>query len=237
MPAWCADAERHAAAEHPREACGLVVLVRGRLRYWPCRNAASDPGEHFVMDPADRVEAEDAGDVVGVFHSHPDAPATPSPDDRAACDADGVAWHILGADGWRTMLPARMADPLLGRTFEYGTRDCYALIRDWYAQERGIALPDFPRADGDFGAGRDLYRDGFPRAGFLEVCRTDVQPGDVLLFRLAAPVPDHGAIYLPGDRILHHLQGRLSSRDPLDGFLRERLVMVLRYAADDQAVR
>ena len=141
-----------------------------------------------------------------------------------------MAWHILGTDGWRTLLPAHMADPLLGRTFAWGSRDCYGLIRDWHAQERGIYLPDFQREKGDFRAGRDLYGDGFPLAGFVE-CLTGPEPGDVLLFQLAATVPDHGAIYLPGDKILHHLEGRLSSRDPLDGFLRERLVKVLRYAA------
>lgn len=231
MSQWQAAAAKHAARTPDREACGLVVLHRGRLRYWPCGNIAADPGEHFVLDPADRAEAEDCGgSVVGVFHSHPGAPSTPSPADRAGCDADGVAWHILGTDGWRTLTPARMAEPLLGRRFVWGDRDCFGLIRDWYAQERRVYLPDFPRQAGDFLAGRDLYTDGFPLAGFAE-CRGGPEPGDVLLFRLAAPVPDHGAIYLPGDKILHHLEGRLSSRDPLDGFMRARIVRVLRYVA------
>lgn len=236
MLAWRADAERHAAATPGAEACGLVVLARGRARFWPCRNIADDPGDTFIMHPGDRAAAEDAGDVLAVFHSHPGASSEPSPADRLGCDADGVVWHILGADGWSTITPAEQREPLLGRTFAWGSSDCFGLIRDWYAVERGITLPDFPRAAGDFLAGRDLYREGFPRAGFVE-CRGDPLPGDVLLFRIEAQVPDHGAIYLPGDKILHHLAGRLSSRDPLDGLLRQRLVTVLRYAADDQTLR
>lgn len=227
---WRDDAAAHAIAEAPREACGLLVLVRGRIRYRPCRNIAEDPEQHAICHPEDRCAAEDAGAVVGFVHSHPDGPDEASADDIAGCDADGIAWHILTPGGWTTIRPAALHEPLLGREFVYGSADCYGLIRAWYAQVLNIYLPDFHRAEGDFLAGRDLYGEGFPLAGFAE-CRTEPQPGDVLLFRLAAPVPDHGAIYLGGDRILHHLQGRLSSRDDWAGFLRERTVKVLRYVA------
>ncbi|WP_043945190.1 Mov34/MPN/PAD-1 family protein, partial [Ralstonia solanacearum] len=41
-------ARQHAAREHPRECCGLVVVVNGRERYVPCRNVAVGT-EHFEM--------------------------------------------------------------------------------------------------------------------------------------------------------------------------------------------
>lgn len=235
---WRADALEHALTTPDREVCGLLVLVRGRERYWRCRNIAETPTDHFVMHPADRAAAEDAGEVVGVVHSHPGATAKPSPADIACCNADGVPWHIVGLplQDWWSMHPAGRAPSLLGREFIYGLADCYSLIRDWYAAERGVELPDFARADGDFAAGRSLYEQGFPAAGFVAVDGPP-EPGDVLLFRLAAQVPDHGAIYLAGDRIMHHLQGRLSSIDTWDGFMRSRTVKVLRYAADGQTLR
>lgn len=230
MTAWRGAALAHAEAEYPREACGLLVLVRGRLRYWRCRNLAPEPGCAFVMAPADRAAAEDAGEVVGVVHSHPDAPPAPSAEDVRGCDASDVPWHIVSVPSgeWSVCLPPGYRAPLVGRSFAWGSADCYGLIRDYYRQARGVELPDFPRAPGDFAAGRDLYRLGFPRAGFVEVS-DGPREGDVLLFRLAAPVADHGAVWLPGDRILHHLDGRLSSRDALGAFFRERIVGVLRH--------
>lgn len=228
---WQGAALEHAHAEAPREACGLLVVKHGRVRYRPCRNIATDPAEHFVIDPDDWADAEDRGEIVGVVHSHPGAGPQPSTADLAGCEASGLPWHIVGLPGgaWHTVEPCGYVAPLVGREFRWGVQDCYSLIRDWYRQERGVELPDFPRRADDFAAGRDLYRDGFPRAGFVEVAGPP-EPGDVLLFRLSAPVPDHGAIYLGADRILHHMQGRLSTREDWGGWWRDRTVGVLRYA-------
>ena len=59
----------HALEESPRD--GLVVVVKGRERYWRCENLSND-GDFFVLSPDDYADAEEAGEVTAVF------PATPS---------------------------------------------------------------------------------------------------------------------------------------------------------------
>jgi proteasome lid subunit RPN8/RPN11 len=38
----------HAAAEYPRECCGVVAQKSRVERYFPCRNLAAEPTEHFT---------------------------------------------------------------------------------------------------------------------------------------------------------------------------------------------
>ncbi|MBN6230471.1 Mov34/MPN/PAD-1 family protein, partial [Escherichia coli] len=77
----------HAAADYPREACGLIAQ-KGRVeRYFPCRNMASESNDNFVLAPADYAAVEDWGTIIGIVHSHPDATTQPSELDKAQCDA------------------------------------------------------------------------------------------------------------------------------------------------------
>ena len=71
--------ERHAQAEAPNEACGVVVLRDGRAeRYEPGRNRAASP-YRFELDVDPEVWfLEDEGKELAVFHSHLSAPAHPS---------------------------------------------------------------------------------------------------------------------------------------------------------------
>lgn len=218
------DAIAHAEAMHPLESCGLVVEVAGQSRYVPCRNA-SLASDYFVLHPDDYMAAEDMGRVVAVVHSHPDSDATPSMADAISHAAGNAEWWIIGR-GHIHVMP-RPGLPLLGRSFHHGVTDCYTLIRDYYLQERKTVLPDFLRSDEWWRRGENLYLYNFSRAGFVE---TDaLQDGDVLLMAISSNVPNHGAVWLDGDRILHHLYGRLSCVEPYSGSYRIRTTHKLRF--------
>ena len=63
----------------------------------------------------------------------------------------------------------------------------------------------------------------------FEIDPADLQPGDGILMRVASPVTNHGAVYLGDNRIIHHVQNRLSCRDIYSEFWRQRTTHVLRH--------
>ncbi len=84
---------RHAEADYPREACGLLGgTAEGDrkvvVQLVPVANARTDASRNrYLIDPdafrraVARLE-RDGLDVIGVYHSHPDHPARPSEFDR-----------------------------------------------------------------------------------------------------------------------------------------------------------
>ncbi|WP_051711438.1 C40 family peptidase [Andreprevotia chitinilytica] len=225
----------HAMAEYPRECCGLVIIERGRERYVPCTNEAAS-SEHFRLPASEYADAETRGEIIAVVHSHPDMPARPSEADKVACEASGLPWIIVRVDGPEpvtqeivTIEPCGYQAPLVGRSFAHGVLDCYTLIRDWYQRERHITLLDFEREDEWWNKGQDLYMQHFAEAGFTRLPDTaPLQVGDVILMQIRADATNHGAVYIGDGLMLHHLYGRLSTRDVYGGYWREVTRMLLR---------
>ena len=77
----------HAAAEAPRECCGLLVGRGSRIdRAAPAANVDPAPERRFRVDPRHHIDLrrELRGGplaIVGAYHSHPSSPAEPSPTD------------------------------------------------------------------------------------------------------------------------------------------------------------
>ncbi len=98
-----------AEAAYPVECCGLLVGRRGAgstaevTRLAPSPNLAAS-SVRFEIDPGLflRLHKELEGgseNIVGLYHSHPDYPAQPSPRDLAAAwDAD-LIWVIVAVRG------------------------------------------------------------------------------------------------------------------------------------------
>lgn len=221
----------HAKAEDPRESCGVIYIAKGKYRYFPCKNIAATPDEHFILDPADYAIAEDRGEIVAIVHSHPITPPNPSQADQISCNNSALPWIIVNpkTEQWGLCEPTDFELPYVGRQFVFGVVDCYSLVRDWYKREWAIELDDFDRRDGFWNRGENLYVENYQGQGFRRVTFNELQYGDLILMQLGAELPNHGAIYLGDQQILHHVQGRLSSRDVFGGYYVKSTAMVLRH--------
>lgn len=222
----------YAIAEYPRECCGYVLAIGHHERVFRCHNASAEPEKHFRITPDEYAIADALGRIIGVYHSHPNRRPDPSQADRAACERMGVPWHIYAhpRGDWARVEPEGWKPPLEGREWAHGVLDCYTLVRDYYARELGITIPDFHREDNWWLAGANLYVEQYPEAGFVRV-QGEPQEHDLLLMQLRSPVPNHGAVYVGDGLILHHVANRLSERTVYGGFWQKVTTHVLRHQA------
>jgi len=223
--------KEHVKAEYPKEACGFILAAgdKSRERYFPARNISNTPEDDFIIDPQSYADAEDTGKIIAICHSHPNFNPKPSEADKIACEASGLPWHIMSwpSEELYSWEPLGYEAPLVGRQFSYGTLDCCTLVRDYYKKELKINFECFSGQDGWWDSGENRYLDNYEEQGFIKV--DDIKKYDVFLIKLVSPVPNHAAIYLGNNQILHHVHGRLSNREPYGGYWRKHTTHILRH--------
>ncbi len=219
---WQKEALSHAKDQDPKEAVGLVLNIRGKLKYYPCNNLAITDHQCFILDPEDYLKADNAGDIVGIFHSHPINPPTPSQADKVSCEASGLPWYIVNptSQEWSYLEPCGYKPPLLGRQWVWGVTDCWSLVRDWYKENKNINLRDWerPLTPQEFND-KPLFEQCADDTNFRELQNNErLEDGDVLLMSIMYPTLNHVALFFQGD-VIHHLTDRLSCREPYSEWL------------------
>lgn len=94
----------HALRERPAECCGLLSGRNGLItEAHPLRNAAPDPRTRYFAAPEDlfaamRAMRESGHELMGIYHSHPRAPAYPSEADVEMAFYPDAAYFIISLE-------------------------------------------------------------------------------------------------------------------------------------------
>ena len=213
---WQFKAQEHAKTCMPEEACGLVYIYKGKTKYKPCKNISISPKQTFIIDPKEYAKIEDKATIIAVFHSHPFEQPYPSAADKTICEKFKIPWYIysVSLDKWYDFKPSGYKAPLVGREYTFGVHDCWSLIRDYF-ETINITLRDWDRPINpqDF-TDNPYFENCFVKTGFRELKpEENLKENDCLLFSLNSTGLNHIGVLLQNQMILHHIEGRLSSRD------------------------
>jgi proteasome lid subunit RPN8/RPN11 len=146
------EMREHAEKCFPQEACGLIVGIGKKARFVPCSNASLEPLDQFLIPPSEYAAAEDMGEILAVWHSHPSGNCTPSDADLAGCEATELPWFISALTkqgdqfhhiGPEITQPSGFQADYVGRPYVFGVFDCFSLLVDFYEREYGIKVKRF----------------------------------------------------------------------------------------------
>ena len=135
------DILEHFKQEYPREGCGVVSVVKGKEKWFPCTNIADDSND-FIIDSQEYLKLKRTTDIIAIVHSHPDASADPTETDIKYCNALGITYHIYSYPEMELKIlePVSSTTKLYGREYEFGVTACFEALRD-YLLTQGIEIP------------------------------------------------------------------------------------------------
>ena len=231
---WKEKALEHAKQEDPKESCGLLLNIRGKEEYFPCRNLSMTAHQCFIIDPEDYVRADNTGDITAIVHSHPVTQPVASEADKISCEESNLPWHIVNpkTETWGYYEPCGYKPDLIGQPWVWGVSDCWSLVRRYYKENLNIELRDWerPTTPEEF-INDPMFERCAEATGFRELKNDEnLKNGDLLFMSILANGLNHVAIFLDGD-VLHHLTDRLSCKEPYNQWLQKCTGKRLRYVA------
>ncbi len=225
------DIQKHFEKEYPREGCGLLGVVKGKLEWFPCKNIARGDKE-FVFDSSEYLQIAQKADIIATVHSHPDASCEPSKYDIKYCNATGLKYYIFSYPSMDLyeLEPENKQKNLYGREYEFGTNDCFEAARDFYL-EKGLDIPNrIPFEEHWWLKDINYFSEDYIKTwNFFKV--DDMKENDFITFSVNSPVPNHCGVYLGEDIFYHHAVNRLSCKESLYPFWAPYITGVYRYEA------
>ena len=224
--------EDHFRSWYPKEGCGVIGVVKGKSKWFPCENLAEEE-EDFVMNPDDFHRVSLKSDVIAIVHSHIHSSPEPSYNDIKYCNALGIPYYIFSYPNMELEIlkPKKVVNELAGREYEFGIFDCLEAVRDFYSQKLSINLKRREAYLDDWWEhGEDYFTpEHIKEWGFHQV--EDLKENDVLIFSMGAKIGTHCGVYLDEDIFFHHAVNRLSCKENLYPLWKKHLTGIYRYGS------
>ena len=230
-----------AVNRYPNEACGLVIKIGSKSIAIETENSSEEPRSQFLIGALEYARCADQGEVIGVWHTHTNGNNSPSEADYAGCENSNLPWYLLSTrrndDGVFTFQPLICFEPqgreipYVGRPYAFGALDCWSLVRDYYKREFQIQLGDYPRHH-EFWLKEEtnFFENSWKDEDLVDVTGTIPQVGDIFFIQTdRSGNPNHVAVFIGDDKILHHCHGRLSRRDVFGGYWAKHAVRHVRH--------
>lgn len=223
------EIRNHFEDEYPREGCGIIGIVQGKKKWFPCKNVAENEDD-FIMCSIDYMKVKSKADIFAIVHSHPDATNEASQGDINNCNALGIPYYIFSYPDMELNIlePEKKVNDLFGREYEFGVTDCFEAMRDYLASQ-DINIPRRDAFEDDWWK-KDLdyfTEDTIKQWNHSKV--DNLQPNDVIIFSIESKVGNHCGVYLGNDIFYHHAENRLSCRESLYPFWAKYLTGIYRY--------
>lgn len=200
-----------------QESCGIFLLKEdGCVQAVPCQNVSPSPENHFIISNLDINNLKSKGQIIGLWHSHPQTMGGPSPADIAICERynfRGLVYEIT-SDTFYEYSPIGFEFPFEGRPWYLGILDCLQLVIDYYNKILNISIPyidnpllklppeEWQRLK-ENSKDANIALNHMTQNGFVEV--KDLKNHDVLLFTPSGfQTPIHFGIFIEPNWLLHH---------------------------------
>jgi len=216
----------YAEEKAPEEMCGFII-EDDEYRFIPIENIAKDKINNFSISVSEYIKYAD--DLCCIVHSHNNSPHVSAEDQQLQKRADvqcGIMFLKNGKYSSDIFFGGNVRQDLLGRPFVFGAYDCFSIVRDYYYKELNINLPNIIR---EYGFWNDREVGGILKPAediinnnlndFIKTDINNIEKGDIITMNIQGKVTNHLAVYIGNGLILHHLNSKLSTREPVYGYM------------------
>lgn len=200
----------HAQKEAPKECCGFVIFNHdGILEAVEVKNSHEDPYHNVSINPKDYLNVDCLGEIKAFYHSHLDRNELSEVDKKySSFNELPYIVYCVSQNSFNVFNPKEYNNKYIGRPFEWGKKDCFNLIIDYYWNEFRIKINNYlpDRTEGWWKTSGDLVEKYKDLNNFYEV--PEPQNHDIIVIELNRN-QFHFGIYLD-EQILHHPRGKKS---------------------------